>query len=263
MAGFAKNAYGEVVSFDAHQFHTIIVGATRSGKSSTAYMMLSAAARDSAVVVCGIDPSGLTLAPFEDNGQDLIATGSHEPARYAEILDNLVALLSARNQRLRLDRADKMTATPETPTVVVVLEEYSGILAACDTHDAGAKPAERLKPRVQGAVGRLLREGAKCQILVWALLQRPDANLIGGGDRAQYARRITHRLDNKDGVVMLNEAATDDQIGKVLTFPTGVGLLNEAGEQYRFFRSAYLPYSEYMQDIGYHYQPHNSLHQEL
>jgi len=263
MAGFAKNAYGEVVGFDAHTYHTIIVGATRSGKSSTAYMMLFRAAQDPNLVIVGIDPSGLTLAPFEDCGQSLIATGSYDPSRYVEILENLTALMDARTAMLRRCGTDKLKPSTATPTVLVVLEEYAGILATCDSHDSGAKPAERIKPLITGAVGRLLREGAKCQIFVWCILQRPDATLIGGGDRAQYSRRITHRLDNRDGVTMLNESATEEHITKILTFPTGVGLLNEPGEPYRYFRSAYLPYAEYLATVAYHYQPNNRLWQEL
>jgi len=54
---------------------------------------------------------------------------------------------------------------------------------------------------------------------------------------------------------MLNESATDEQITKVLEFPAGVGLLNEAGEPYKFFRAAHLDYAEYVQRIQQHYTP--------
>lgn len=37
MPGFAKNAYGEVIGFDAHKYHTIIVSHTEREKRNRLY----------------------------------------------------------------------------------------------------------------------------------------------------------------------------------------------------------------------------------
>ena len=264
MLGFAKDAYGEIISFDPHKHHTILSGVTRSGKSSTMYSILARAATDPRVAIVGLDASGLTLAPFEDLGQSLIATGTHEPQRYVEILENLVSFMDCRIRELRRLGLDKLTPTETTPTVLCVLEEYGGILAACDQYDVTVKPTDRIKPRVIGAIGRIQREAEKVNLRLICSIQRPDATVLGSGaERENYSRRLTHRMSSVEGVKMLNDDITPEQISKVLTLPAGVGLLNEPAEPYRFFRSAFIIYSEYLQRITATYQTKNQLYREI
>lgn len=66
---FAVGADGSRVRVDFHRDHTILAGATRSGKSVTSYMLLRGAARDPSVCIVGTDVSALLLGPFEDTGQ--------------------------------------------------------------------------------------------------------------------------------------------------------------------------------------------------
>jgi len=252
---FAVGVGGKRVAIDLHKDHTILAGATRSGKTVTSYCLLAGVARDPLVAVVGVDPSALTLAPFEDAGQELVVTGTADLPAVEAVLAELVAIMDERIARLRRSGVDHLIPSPELPTIRVVLEEYAGLLAAVEAYDAAAKPADRLKPRIAGHVGRLLREGAKAQVLVFTIIQRPDAALIGGGDRAQYARRISHRLDNRDGVRMLNETADDDVIDHLIAAKSGVGLLNEAGEPLRFFRSVWLEYPTYIAEVQKHYRP--------
>lgn len=263
MINFAKDAWGQVVGIDIHRYSTICVGATRSGKSATTYMCLSRAAQDKSVVIVGIDSSGITLAPFEDAGQSMIITDTSNPAQFVDVLDSLVALMEARTKRLRRLGLDKLQPSEATPTVIIVLEEYAGTLAACEAFDSGVKPADKTKPRVVGAVGRLAREANKCSMYLWMVLQRGDASVVTGDARSQFSRRVTHRLDNRDGVAMLNENATDDEVAKVMQMTPGVALLNEAGEEYRFVKSALITYADYMQHVAANYRPRNDLHLEI
>jgi len=256
--GLGKMASGEIAGFDGHEAaHQIVIGQTRSGKSITNYFLLSQVAFDPLIAVIGLDASGLTLAPFADSGQDFVVTGSADVTHYAVVLENAVALMDYRTVSMRQLGVDNFVPSETAPTVLVLLEEYAGVLAACDAHDASVKPVERIKPRVLGAVGRLLREGAKTQILVWTVIQRPDAAVVGGADRAQYARRVTHRVDSAEAVKMLNESATDADMARVLSFAPGVGLLNEPGRPYRYFRSAYLTYADYVERVKARYIPKN------
>lgn len=61
---FGIDALGNTVEFDPTSGHTIISGATRSGKSATSYAILAQVARNPAVQVVGIDPTGILLTPF-------------------------------------------------------------------------------------------------------------------------------------------------------------------------------------------------------
>src|SRR5699024_12543066 len=56
--------------------HTVVAGATRSGKSVFSYVVLSQLARLPFVQVVGVDPSGLLLAPFVDAGAEHLALGT-------------------------------------------------------------------------------------------------------------------------------------------------------------------------------------------
>ncbi|MCL1898936.1 MAG: hypothetical protein FWG11_00185 [Promicromonosporaceae bacterium] len=206
---FAVGVDGSKIAIDPHWGHCITVGATRSGKSCTCYSLLAGVARDQSIAVVGCDPSSVLLGPFADaapDGNPHIFLGTSEATLLAflEFLAYLLAVMDWRIAKLRRIGRDKLRPSPGLPTVLLVLEEYAGLLAAFDVYDATRKPADRLKPLVLGYIGRLLREGAKVQMLVWCILQRPDAAIIGGADRSQYSRRITHRLDNADGVRMLN-----------------------------------------------------------
>lgn len=252
---FAFDAHGNRLTADLHRYHTILAGATRSGKSATSYVLLAGASCDPSIAIVGCDPSSLLLAPFEDAGQSQIVTGTRDLPAMAASLEALVQVMDERIAILRALGVDKFAPSPQRPTVLVVMEEYAGTLAACETYDAAQKPADRIKPKVLGAVGRLLREGAKAQIFVFTIIQRPDASILGGADRAQYSRRITHRLDNADGVRMLNEDTDLDTTSRLMSARPGVGLLNEAGEPLRFFKSVLLEYPAFVGYVRSNYRP--------
>jgi DNA segregation ATPase FtsK/SpoIIIE-like protein len=252
---FGIGTDGAKVYVDLSWASTILAGATRTGKSNTSYVLLGGASRDPATVVCGIDPSSLLLGPFSDAGQPDIVLGTANPAAVAETLERIVQVMDGRIAMLRRLGVDKLVASVEIPTVLVVLEEWAGTLRACKTHDATAKPADRLLPRVEAAVGRLLMEGSKCGVQAFCLIQRADAALLGGDIRAQYARRICHRLDNRDGMVMLLPDVEKDAVDRLMAAKPGVGLLAEAGEPPRWFRSVRIEYGDYLACVRSHYQP--------
>jgi hypothetical protein len=221
---------------------------------------LAGVSRNQSIAVVGCDPSSVSLAPFADattGGDPHIFLGTSDATLLAllEFLVYLLAIMDGRITQLRRAGLDKLRPSPGLPTILLVLEEYAGLLAACDAYDAIRKPGERIKPLILGHIGRILREGAKVQILVWAIIQRPDAAIIGGADRAQFSRRITHRLDNADGVRMLNEDADPDTIQRLMQAKPGIGLLNEAGEPLRFFRSVLIDYPTYAAYVRANYQP--------
>ncbi len=245
---FGTDEHGHAVGFDfLAPMHTSTGGGTRSGKTVTSYSILAAAAQDARVCVVGVDPSGILLAPHLGNVDGrLIHLGTDDAGHAIDVVEALVRVMDARI-RLILDHGhDKVPDTafgPQFPVYLIVLEEYAGTLAWLQSLDQTRKPAERLHPRMVSAVGRLLREGAKAGLRVFTILQRPEAAVLH--DRAQYSRRISHRLDNADSVRMLFEGADSETIQRLMNVRPGVGLIHEAGESLRFFRADYLDYAAY------------------
>ncbi|MEJ4099007.1 FtsK/SpoIIIE domain-containing protein [Corynebacterium mastitidis] len=238
---WAVDEYGDEVHFDpCAALHTVVAGATRSGKSKLSQAILAQVSRREDVAVCGVDPAGGLLAPFHRLRSDdvVVGTGASALDAVMVLVDGLVALMEHRNQVL-LDRMEEKMGcfTPGDPVVVVVLEEYAGLLAALEIRDKKQHKAFVLQ------VGRLLREGAKAGIRVFTVIQRPEAAVLH--DRAQYARRISCRLDNADSVRMLFDAATPDMVTRLVNVPPGQGLMWEAGSPLRWFQAPDVEYVRY------------------
>jgi len=231
---------------------SVVSGATRSGKSSFMYGVLALAAEHPHVDVVGVDPSGILLAPFADAyaGTDLepwYHLGTADPEHAIAVVEGLVAIMDGRLALLRNAGTDQipLAAFADTfPLVLAVFEEYAGALTWLSGVDQGRKPADRLQSRFLGAVGRLLREGAKTGVRCWIVTQIPRAEILT--DRAQLARRVSFRLPSATEVRMLFEAADSDLVERLSNAAPGVGLIHEAGQPHRLFRAtAALDYAAY------------------
>lgn len=227
--------------------HTIVAGATRSGKSVFSYLVLMYAALDPRVKVMGVDPSGILLAPHRSEGDHMgIHLGTDNPEHMVEVAERAVRIMDQRIAMLMERGHDKVPDAafgPEFPILLFVLEEYAGTLDTLKLADQSRRPADKLYPRMVGAVGRLLREGAKAGVRVLTILQKPEAATLH--DRAQYSRRVSFRLDNRDAVAMLMESADPETTKWLMNVPPGMGLLHEAGEPMRRFRADRIEYSIY------------------
>lgn len=239
---FGVDRMGEPVEFDPCSAHTVLSGATRGGKSATAYSIFAQIADDPCVAVVGVDPSSILLTPFERAGGGVV-TGSSPAAldRAVEMFQGVEKEMDERNRRLSLRGLDKVPAdwiSPRLPAIVLVLEEYAGTLSATNKDQ---------RAEVVRIVGRVLREGAKSSIHACTVIQRPEAAVLH--DRAQYARRISHRLDNGDSVRMLFEKATPDEVARIMDLRPGEGIIHDAGSPYRVFKSRYLEYPAYVAHV--------------
>lgn len=239
---FGVDRLGNPVHLDPTFAHTVLSGATRSGKSVASYLILGRIADDPAVEVVGIDPSSILLTPFQRPGGGVIVGSSPTALDNAvELLRKLEAEMDERNRRLSINGLDKVPSgwlSPRFPSLLLVLEEYGGLLAAADKNQ---------RPEVIRIVGRILREGAKASIFVYAVLQRPEAAVLH--DRAQYARRISFRLDNADSVRMLFEGADPAQVQRIMDYSPGEGLLHLAGDPLTPFKARYLAYENYVAHV--------------
>ena len=240
MIEFGTDENGARTAFHPAKLHTVLAGRTRSGKSVTAYRILAEAAEVPWVQVVGIDPTGILLGPMSESKEADFALGTSPTAlaQAVELLQNLEAVMDERISRLMQLGIDQIPAEiytdPRIGSILLVLEEYAGLLAACD---------KKQGDEVRRIVGRVLREGSKATVHVLTILQRPEAAVLH--DRAQYARAVVMAVENADSVKMLLPMADPEQVERLVSAAPGRGYLMEAGESLRFFRGDYVDYATY------------------
>ena len=237
--------------------HTAIQGMTRTGKSVFTYGLLAQLAGVPEVRVMGVDPNAVLLAPWAERAlPGDIALGSDADEALA-VIDRAVALMDERLHDLPAQRLEKLEIfTPDSPVVLLVLEEYPALIRAAELADGGRKPAERVLPRIRAQVGRLVSEGAKAGIRVLLITQRADASILDGPTRAQMGTRITFAVDNRDAVTMLHPSAESETVDAVRGFPPGRALFWQHRRQ-QVMQSDFTPYDVYLSRVeGKHSDAH-------
>ena len=167
------------------QSHLLIAGATDSGKSSLMWSLIGAmgpAIRDGSVQLWAIDPKGgMELTP----GAGLFHRFAYEsPAAMVELLEEAVAFMRHRAERLRQAGQRAHTPTPADPMVVVLVDEMATLTAYCGDRD--------LKRRTEAALQLLLSQGRAPGVVVIAAVQDPGKDVIGFRDL--FPTRIALRL---------------------------------------------------------------------
>lgn len=253
-----RSVIGDPITLDliADATHTLIVGATGSGKSVLSYGLLGAAAASPHLRVCGIDPTSLLLGPFDDRlgGDDPLIVLGNQPDRTVQVCDALIAELERRLKLLRQRGIDKLaTATPSEPAWVVVLEELPAIVRSLQAADkaSGSKPADRLAPRFINALERLVSEARKCAMYVLALAQRPDAEVMGGYARAQFSTRVALRMESADDYRMIFPELDRDEASAGMRFRAGMGYIRAPQfDSVQTFRADFVPtYGAYCDQV--------------
>ena len=220
--------------------HMLVQGQTGSGKSVFTYGQLADAAADPAVLVAGLDPSGLLWRPFAGTRHAPWQVGGvgGDLAAHVELLERLCATMDARIAAMPPAR-DSVVVGPGLPLLLVVLEEYAGLLRVADVTD------KRLGQKVRALVARLLSEGRKAGVRVLLIVQRADAAVVDGLVRAQCSVRVSFSVDNGEAVRMLHPAA--ESVADVLAAPPGIGLLTMPGAPLTRFRAGLLDYARYVE----------------
>ncbi|QIK63786.1 hypothetical protein G7068_11770 [Leucobacter viscericola] len=240
MIEFGTDENGYRVRFHPAKLHTVLAGRTRSGKSVTAYRILAECAEVPWVRLVGCDPTGILLGPASAGKPDDFALGTSPKAleHAIAVLKNIEQLMDQRISKLMelgIDQIPEHVYTdPRVGAVVVVLEEYAGLLAAAD---------KKAGEEIRRIVGRILREGSKAATHVMSILQRPEAAVLH--DRAQYARAIVMAVENADSVKMLLPMTSPEEVERLVSSKPGRGYLMEAGEPLRYFRADYVTYEAY------------------
>lgn len=212
--------------------HMLVQGQTRSGKSRWAYGFLSQLAGCADVHISGSDVSGLLLRPFQHTRHgDLLALGTADPYRHAEVLETLVMRMDERIARIPED-ADVLPASSDDPYELVVIEELPGLIQAASNEDnahKGEKNRPSLVGRIQAAYGRLVAEGAKVGFRLLIVMQRADANIVGGFSRGQCTLRLSFSVDDPAAVRMLHASASQDQADAHTVAPPARALVSGPG----------------------------------
>lgn len=234
--------------------HGVIQGRTRSGKSVMAYGLLMQLAHLADVRVTGIDPNRVLDKPWGE-GEWVAGISDMESItefceKHVEELDRRLALLGERE----VDKLGEGDFGPDLPVEVVILEEYAGLMSAAKTDDdrEGRKPADRLKGRIESALGRLTAEGAKVGFRLIFILQRAEAAIINSTMRSNAAIRISFAVDDTTSASMLHQGMDADQLKLVKSFSAGVGFFEMQGVPAVRFRAAYFDgggYQEYLRAV--------------
>jgi len=212
--------------------------------------------RGQPVQLCGIDPTGIlfnAIGPAGLGGDSLRCLTLRDPGNARDVVLALVAEMDNRIGQLLAEGRDRFTVFDGTlPLLIVVLEEYPGILAALSALDAasGAKASDRIETQIRAAVQRLALEGAKVGLRLWLVAQRADASLLTGVLRGQLTQRLTFSTDD-DGLRMLHEGITADQVQKSATFLAGQAWAEFHGVMpLTMFRADFLDYSGLTKAFG-------------
>lgn len=210
--------------------HTLMAGATRSGKSVGAMNTLGGLAGHPAVRVCGFDPSRVLLHPFMQRFADpWIVLGTGDPQRIAAVMDEWLGEMDRRLDALvarGVDKLDEFTA--REPLHFIVLEEWPGLVRALDSYDkaSGAKVADRLLSRVQLGFLRLASEGHKVGVRLLLICQRADAAIIDGYAREQLTQRISFRQNGVEGLRMMFPNLEPAELARAQHLEPGCGYLS-------------------------------------
>lgn len=243
---FGLDEYADPVTGDlSTAAHLIIQGATGSGKSMFAYGLLSQLAAAPYVTVTGSDVTGLLLGPWVDHATAGIPVlGTRQADAHVHLLERVVSEMDRRITWIPAGH-DSVPIGPECPLLVVVIEEYPGLLRLLDAIDP-----KGFAKTARACVARLLGEGRKAGIRLVMIAQRAEANIIGGYERGQASHKISFRVDTADAVRMLHPQAAPEVIADHATAEPGIGLLSAPGQPLTRFRGPYLPYADYCKAVA-------------
>ncbi|ALE72592.1 hypothetical protein AD006_12390 [Pseudonocardia sp. EC080610-09] len=240
--------------------HLCAAGSTGSGKSSFAYSLLAQVAERAKagepVKISGVDPSGVLLRPFlewQPTGPPRgsvssghlpgVVLGLSDPAAIERKMTELVGEMDRRIKAIPRDR-DRLPVSPAHPWHLVVLEEFPGLLKALEAIDKKAATS------VRASVSRLLAESRKAGFSVFLLAQRPEAQIIGGAERAQLGLRLSFRLDGLESVKLLHPEVDPALAAQHCTAAPGVAILSATGRPAQRIRTPWIEYGEYIERVS-------------
>lgn len=234
--------------------HTIVAGQTRSGKSVWLYSFLSQLAGMPWVRVVGVDFTDILLRPFKNRGftDPWICTDGADVPGMVQALTEIKAEMDRRNRALGQSGADKIAEfSPSFPLIVVVLEEFPGIVQRCRMRDQALtdRKAPRLLPAFQSLVAALVAESAKAGIRLVLIAQRADADVIGGAARENVPVRIAFRQSSSEAYRMLYPDMETFERDAVAGQPPGVGVIETPRLLRQVFKGPFVTYPQFLRHV--------------
>ncbi|MET7393532.1 FtsK/SpoIIIE domain-containing protein [Dactylosporangium sp. NPDC005572] len=167
--------------------HILIGGTTDAGKSGVLNVILGNLAACPDVVLWGIDlKGGMELRPWASCLARLATT----PAEAAALLRDGVRILDARADAMSHSGDRVWEPTPQTPALVIVVDEYAELV---DQAPTAVEAAESIARRGRATATTLL-----------AANQRPTQKSMGGGAlRSQMSVRICLRVRERRDVDLI------------------------------------------------------------
>ena len=189
---------GDPVRVPLEVWSTLLGGLPGSGKSSTLRCVVAGASmRDDVAIVC-IDPKRVELPLWRPRAA-VVAT---ELSDVTSVLSSLVALVDDRFARMETDEVTYWPRTPDTPAVVVVVDELAEVV---DSGEGGDSDRERL-------LRRLLSKGRAAGVIVIAATQRPSHDV--------FSLRVAHACATREASAMILGLPDG---GLAETLPLGAG----------------------------------------
>lgn len=177
--------------------HILVVGATGAGKGSVLWSIvagLAPAISEGLVKVWAVDPKGgMELAPgrqlFDRFAHGDSDVGAGYEAGFAQVLEDAVAVMRARQDRLR--GATRLhTPSVEEPLIVVIVDELAALTGWVTDRTA--------KKRIESALGLLLSQGRAVGVVVVGAVQDPRKDVLPMRDL--FPTRIALRLNEAEQV---------------------------------------------------------------
>ncbi|MFJ2550932.1 FtsK/SpoIIIE domain-containing protein [Microbacterium sp. NPDC087591] len=177
--------------------HTLVAGASGSGKASLVWGLLLGLAqpiRDGFVEVWGIDrKGGMELAM----GREMLTRFADDAQRSVALLEEAVEQMQARARSLAgLTR--QHIATTESPTIVVLIDELAALTAYETDRD--------MLRRANAAIATLASQGRAVGFIVFACLQDPRKETLPA--RGLFTQTVGLRLrDRAETAMVLGDGA--------------------------------------------------------
>lgn len=178
--------------------HLLIAGASKAGKGSVLWAIISALAagvRQGLVRIYGFDPKGGVEFGLGEALFDKFFYG--EPDTMADALEDIVKELKGRQARQKSRKERDHVATTESPSLVVMVDEFGAL--------TGYVGDRKVKERISNAMSLILSQGRATGIYVVAALQDPRKEILPF--RNLFFTRIALRLNEESEVAMI---LTDD-----------------------------------------------------
>ena len=222
--------------------HLIVQGSSGSGKTTGTYGFLAQLAPARDVLVVGSDVTGLTLAPWAPRAPGWCALGTRNLDAHIRVLERAVREMDDRVEQMPPGH-DSIPINPELPLILMVIEEFPGLIRLLSTADA------KLEKRARALLGRLFGESRKAGMRLLVISQRADANLVGGFERDQCSHGISFRVGGLSALQMLHPDTDKGIAAEHATARPGVALLTAPGVPLRRFRAPLTTYQQYCAEV--------------